>query len=63
MFMKAKHLIIAGMALLAFAACNKEGSIDPIFKGDKAYINVQLAYSSPETKGTATTPPFYYGTA
>lgn len=64
MFMKAKHFIIAGVALLALSACNKEtGSVDPIFKGDKAYINVQLAYSSPETRGTAAIPPFYYGKA
>ena len=65
MFMKTKHLIIAGMALLSFAACDKEtGDVDPIFKGDKAYINVQLAYADPQTRGTGdSTNPFYYGTA
>lgn len=63
--MKAKHLLIAGMALLTVAACNKEtGTDEPIVKGDKAYINVQIAYSDPETRGTADTEnPFYYGTA
>ncbi len=64
MFMKAKHFFIAGMALVAFASCSKEtGSQDPIFKGDKAYINVQLAYADPETRGIAADPAFYYGTA
>lgn len=64
MFMKAKHFFIAGMALVAFASCSKEtGSQDPIFNGDKAYINVQLAYADPETRGTAADPAFYYGTA
>ncbi len=62
--MESKHFFIAGLALLALASCGKEtASEEPVFKGDKAYINVQLAYSSPQTKGTAAEPPFYYGTA
>lgn len=65
MFMKAKHLFIAGMALAAIAACNKEAVSDgPVFNGDKAYINVQLAYADPQTRGTGDSQnPFYYGTA
>lgn len=65
MFMKAKHLLIAGMALAAIAACNKETASDgPVFNGDKAYINVQLAYADPQTRGTGDSQnPFYYGTA
>ena len=65
MFMNAKHLLVAGMAFLTVAACNKEtGTDEPIFNGDKAYINVQIAYSDPETRGTADAGnPFYYGTA
>ncbi len=62
--MKAKHFLFAALALSALAACSKEtGLDDSVFKGDKAYINVQLAYSSPQTKGSAATPAFYYGTA
>lgn len=63
--MNAKHLLVAGMALLTVAACNKETGADgPIFNGDKAYINVQIAYSDPETRGTVDVDnPFYYGTA
>lgn len=65
MFMKAKHLIIAGMALLAFAACNKENNASgPIFEGDKAYVSVKIAFSNDAaTKGTDDKDkPFWYGT-
>lgn len=65
MFMKAKHLIIAGMALLAFAACNKENNANgPTFDGDKAYVSVKIAFSNDAaTKGTDdASKPFWYGT-
>ena len=65
MFMKAKHLIIAGMALLALAACNKENNANgPTFDGDKAYVSVKIAFSNDAaTKGTDDAgKPFWYGT-
>lgn len=63
MFMKAKQLVIAGLALAALVACNKEKAVEtPLMDGD-AYINVKITYSDPVTKGTAANPPFYFGTA
>ena len=63
MFMKAKQLVIAGLALAALVACNKEKAVETPLKDGDAYINVKITYSDPVTKGTADNPPFYFGTA
>lgn len=65
MFMKAKHLFFAGMALLAFCACNKESDVvRPAFQGDKAYVAVKIAFANDAaTRGTDDADkPFWYGT-
>ncbi len=61
--MKAKQLVIAGLALAALVACNKEKAVETPLKDGDAYINVKITYSDPVTKGTAANPPFYFGTA
>ena len=63
MFMKAKQLVIAGLALAALVACNKEKAVETPLQDGDAYINVKITYSDPVTKGTAANPPFYFGTA
>ncbi len=61
--MKAKQLVTAGLALAALMACNKEKAVETPLQDGDAYINVKITYSDPATKGTAATPPFYFGTA
>lgn len=63
MFMKVKQLVTAGLALAALVACNKEKAVETPLQDGDAYINVKITYSDPATKGTATEPPFYFGTA
>ncbi len=65
--MKAKHFLIAALALSAFAACSKSAT-EPENndgKGNASYLNVQIAYTdATATKATGDdTNPFYYGTA
>ena len=61
--MKTKSLILAGLALVAAAACNKENTENGVFEGDNAYISVNIAYSDASTRGAEVDPPFYSGTA
>lgn len=61
--MKTKHLAIAGLALAALVACNKEKAVETPLQDGDAYINVKINYSDPASRGTAAEPPFYYGTA
>ena len=63
MFMKAKQLVTAGLALAALVACNKEKAVETPLQDGDAYINVKITCSGPATKGAATEPPFYFGTA
>jgi hypothetical protein len=62
--MRTKSLILAGLALAALVSCSKENKENPVFSGDKAYINVNIAYSDAATRGTGDAiNPFYFGTA
>ncbi len=62
--MRTKSLILAGLALAALVSCSKENKETPVFNGDKAYINVNIAYSDAATRGTGdATNPFYFGTS
>ena len=61
--MKTKRLAIAGFALAALVACNKEKALETPLQDGDAYINVKITYSDPTTKGTAAETPFYFGTA
>ena len=60
--MRTKSLILAGLALAALVSCSKENKENPVFSGDKAYINVNIAYSDAATRGTGdATNPFFFG--
>ena len=64
--MKANKILIAALALSAFAACSKSATEpDATEGGNASYLNVQIAYTDPSLTKAAgdDTNPFYYGTA
>mgnify|MGYP004549504747 CR=1 FL=1 len=66
--MRTDRIILAGLALTALVACNKDAAPTDggVFQADEAYMNIRIAYADKglATRGTGSdTNPFYYGTA
>ena len=53
--MKTKSLILAGLALVAAAACNKTPEETPTIDGGQAYLAVEIAYANGSTTRAAGT--------
>ncbi len=62
--MKANKILVAALALITLAACNKQEAEVSNLNTNKSYLSVKIAQTDAATKATGdSTNPFYYGTA